>query len=156
MGSPRVAPAQRPPLTRPPLPTCRPRAGESAVAAWEDGTEPLADISYPLLQQLEAALTAASADPSLIADLVIGTWCDLVLAALATEPTELLCLMSDPLAAEPAFGELLTWAAEDHRRPERYRPYAGPGPLLRNADRGCVAAVIRLRETGRSAGRRAA
>jgi transcriptional regulator with XRE-family HTH domain len=98
------------------------------VSAWEDGSELLADVAYPVIERLGAALAAAGADPRLVGDLTAGIWCDLVIAALA-DYGDASCLLADPIAAEDAFRELLAWSAGG-ARPERYRPFAGPGPLL--------------------------
>lgn len=103
-------------------------ADDAAVAAWEDGTEPLATLPYPVIARLDATLTAAGADPALVHDLTAATWCDLLIEAIASSE-DVRCLMADPIAAEQAFAELLTWAVSGNR-PTRYRPYAGPGPLL--------------------------
>ena len=106
-------------------------ASEADVAGWEDGTSPLAEIPYPVLGRIESAL-ATVADQDIMADLPAAIWCDLAIAAVAGAE-DVSCLLSDPTAAEPAFGELLAWSVGG-RRPARYRPYAGPGPLLWPAD----------------------
>ncbi|MGH3275540.1 MAG: helix-turn-helix domain-containing protein [Streptosporangiaceae bacterium] len=100
--------------------------GEASIAAWEDGADPLAEVACPVLERLESALSAAQGDPALVSDLTTAIWCDLVLAAVAG-CQDISCLMADPAAAEPAFRELLAWSAGGPR-PDRYRPYAGPGP----------------------------
>jgi hypothetical protein len=103
-------------------------ADEFFVARWEDGTEPLATLPYSVVERLEATLTAAGADPAVARDLTAATWCDLVIAAISSSE-DVRCLMADPIANEQAFAELLAWAFGGNR-PARYRPYAGPGPLL--------------------------
>jgi transcriptional regulator with XRE-family HTH domain len=128
---------------------------EESIAGWEDGTDPLAALDYPILERLEAELAAAAAQADLVKDLNIALWCDLVIEAIAASQ-DITCLMADPAAAEDAFGEMLAWSATDHR-PERYREYAGTGPLLRPADLDRVAQSIR--DLGRGhvlAGERAA
>jgi transcriptional regulator with XRE-family HTH domain len=116
-------------------------ADEATIAAWEDGLEPLATVPYPVVERLESALTGAGAGPGLVTDLTIAAWCDLVIAAIA-DSQDTRCLISDPVTAEEAFSELLTWSAGGCR-PARYRPYAGPGPLLRQCDLDVMAAAIR-------------
>jgi transcriptional regulator with XRE-family HTH domain len=112
---------------------------EANVAAWEDGHEPLAGVPYPVFGRIESVL-AVSAEPGLAADLTVAVWCDLVVTAIAGGQ-DITCLMADPTAAEPAFGELLTWSAGG-QRPARYRPYAGPGPLLQPVHAGLIAGTI--------------
>lgn len=124
-------------------------ADETTIAAWEDGVQSVAEVPYPVFQQLERALTAASAEPRLISDLATAVWCDLVITAVATAQ-EVSCLMADPAAGEEAFAELLNWSATG-QRPTRYRPYIGPGPLGRSADVGLVTGIIqRLHQTQES------
>jgi transcriptional regulator with XRE-family HTH domain len=118
-------------------------ADERAVTAWEDGAGPLASLPYTLIQRLEGTLVAAGADPALARDLTAATWCDLVIEAI-TDSEDIRCLMSDPIAAEEAFAELVAWSISGHR-PARYRPYAGPGPLLRN---DCAFAAIAIQHLG--------
>jgi transcriptional regulator with XRE-family HTH domain len=129
---------------------------EPAVASWEDGTDPLTAIPYPVLARLESELTAAGSEPDLVHDLTIAIWCDLVITAIA-DSQEISCLLADPTTAEEAFGELLGWSAGG-QRPERYRPYAGPGPLLQPAHLQLTAGAIRAltRRTGRFGGQSAA
>lgn len=128
---------------------------EPSIAGWEDGTDPLAAVPYPVLERLEAELAAASGEPGLVRDLTIAIWCDLVITAIA-DSQDISCLLTDPTAAEEAFGELLAWSAGGHR-PDRYRPYAGPGPLLQPAHLQLTAGAIRaLGRTGRFPGQSAA
>jgi DNA-binding XRE family transcriptional regulator len=122
-------------------------AHEASIAGWEDGTYPLTTVAYPVLERLEAELTAAQAGPDLVSDLTIAIWCDLVITAVAASE-DISCLMADPTAAEEAFSELLAWSASD-QRPERYLLYALPGPLLRPADLELTAGTIR--KLGRAA-----
>ena len=114
---------------------------EASIAGWEDGTDPLTAVAYPVLQQLEAELTAAQADPDLVRDLIIAIWCDLVIAALAAAE-DISCLMADPTAAEAAFGELLAWAVS-RKRPDRYCAYAALGPLVRPTDLELIVQAVR-------------
>jgi transcriptional regulator with XRE-family HTH domain len=114
---------------------------EASLAGWEDGTDPLTAVAYPVLERLEAELAAAGAQADLVEDLAIALWCDLVIEALAGSQ-DITCLMADPAAAEDAFGELLAWSVAEHR-PARYRQYAGPGPLLRPAGLGRIAESVR-------------
>jgi transcriptional regulator with XRE-family HTH domain len=118
---------------------------EASIAGWEDGTDPLTAVAYPVLERLESELAAAEGQANLVKDLATGLWCDLVIEAIAGSQ-DITCLMADPAAAEDAFSELLVWSAAGHR-PERYREYAGPGPLLRSADLGRVGQSIK--ELGR-------
>lgn len=99
-----------------------------AVGAWEDGTEALATLPYPVVERFGSALADAGADPALVADLTTAIWCDLVIEAM-TDSKDLGCLMSDPIAAEQAFAELIAWSISGDR-PARYSPYVGPGPLI--------------------------
>jgi transcriptional regulator with XRE-family HTH domain len=115
-------------------------ASEAAIAAWEDGTEPLAAVPYPIVESLETALTA-SAEPGLVTDLTAAIWCDLVITAVA-DTQDIDCLMADPTAAEEAFSELLAWSVNGHR-PARYCSFTGPGLLLQPADAGRIAGAIR-------------
>jgi transcriptional regulator with XRE-family HTH domain len=128
---------------------------EANIAGWEDGTDPLAALAYPILERLEAELAAAGAQAVLVQDLTIALWCDLVIEAIAGSH-DVSCLMADPAAAEDAFGELLAWSATD-QRPERYSQYAGQRPLLRPADLDRIAQSIRRlgREHGHAAERAA-
>jgi transcriptional regulator with XRE-family HTH domain len=114
---------------------------EASIAAWEDGTDPLAALAYPVLERLEAELAGAGAQADLVKDLTIAMWCDLVIEAVASSQ-DITCLMADPVASGDVFGELLAWSATDHR-PERYREYAGPGPLLPPDELGRVAQSIK-------------
>jgi DNA-binding transcriptional regulator YiaG len=109
------------------------------IRAWEDGARPLAYEAAAQLERLENALRAADADPSLVADLVVAAWCDLVIVAI-DDGEDTSCLLADPLAAEGAFGELLAWAVADER-PERYRLYT-PRRRLMNADRRLTEGVL--------------
>jgi DNA-binding XRE family transcriptional regulator len=114
---------------------------EACIAGWEDGTDPLTAVAYPVLERLETKLAAARAEAGLVKDLAIALWCDLVIEALAGSQ-DIICLIADPAAAEDAFGELLAWSVSDHR-PARYRQYAGPGPLLRPADLSRIGESVR-------------
>ena len=114
-------------------------ASETDVAEWEDGTSPLAEISYPVLRRIESAL-ASVAEPGIMADLPAAIWCDLAIAAMVSAE-DASCLLADPTATESAFGELLAWSVSG-RRPARYRPYAGPGPLLWPADADRIAGAV--------------
>lgn len=103
---------------------------ENTIRAWESGSSPLASIPMRQIEALIAALHQASACRALTADLVTAAWCDLVITASAAgEDTT--CLLADPLIADAAFGELMAWSLEG-RVPERYLPYATPGPLVRD------------------------
>jgi transcriptional regulator with XRE-family HTH domain len=114
---------------------------ERGIAEWEDGTDPLTAVPYPLLERLESGLTAASSEADLVHDLAIAIWCDLLITAIA-DSQDISCLLADPTAAEEAFRELLGWSI-GAQRPERYRPYAGPGPLLQPAHLQLTAGAIR-------------
>jgi hypothetical protein len=129
--------------------------GEPVIGAWEAGCEPLADVAYPILQRLEAELAAAGAGADLVHDLTPAIWCDLVIAAVS-DGQDISCLLADPTAAEPEFGELLAWSA-GFCPPARYRPCAAPGQLFPAAAHGRLARAIReLSPTGGPAGGRAA
>lgn len=127
---------------------------EAAIVAWEDGAESFAEVGYSLTVRVEAALATAGADPTLVADVASGAWCDLVFGAVG-EPADLRCLLADPVADERAFGELLTWAVGGDR-PTRYRPYAPQGTLLDHDDRLLARAVWSMHEAGWRPERRAA
>jgi transcriptional regulator with XRE-family HTH domain len=103
---------------------------ENTIRAWENGSSPLASTPMPQVEAVIAALHQAGACRLLTADLVVAAWCDLVIAAVAAreDPT---CLMADPITADRAFGELMAWCLEG-RVPQRYRPYATTGQLLRD------------------------
>jgi transcriptional regulator with XRE-family HTH domain len=104
-------------------------ATENTIRAWENGSSPLASIPMPQVEAVMAALHQAGACRLLTADLVVAAWCDLVITAVAAweDPT---CLFADPITADDAFGELMAWCL-DGRVPQRYRPYAAAGSLIR-------------------------
>jgi hypothetical protein len=104
---------------------------EDTVRSWEDGSSPLAAVSLPHVEGLEAALRDAGANPRIVADLGAGAWCDLVILAV-TGHEDTTCLTADPVTSEDAFSELLAWSLVGHV-PARYRPYAAPVPLLTNS-----------------------
>ena len=101
---------------------------EETIRAWEDGSSPLASVPVPRIATLEASLKASGADPNLIVDLDVAAWCDLVILAVV-HGEDTACLMADPIAVHPAFGELIAWCLTGHV-PERHQPYAEAGPLL--------------------------
>jgi transcriptional regulator with XRE-family HTH domain len=101
---------------------------EDTIRAWEDGSASLAAVPLPDVEQLQAALREAGANPHVVADLFAAGWCDLVIGALADDE-DTACLMADPVTREAAFGELMQWTISGHI-PSRYQPYADPGPLL--------------------------
>jgi transcriptional regulator with XRE-family HTH domain len=101
---------------------------EETIRAWEEGSSPLASVPLPRIATLEAVLTTNGAAANLVADLNVAAWCDLlVLAVTSREDTG--CLMTDPIALDPAFSELLAWCLKG-RIPDRHRPYVEPGPLV--------------------------
>ena len=102
---------------------------ENTIRAWENGSSPLASTPMPQVEAVIAALHDAGACRLLTADLIVAAWCDLVIAAVAASK-DVTCLLADPIAAEDAFGELMAWCLEG-RVPQRYRPYAATGPLIR-------------------------
>lgn len=112
---------------------------EATLGSWEDGSEPLAFVPMPLIQRLEMALRGAGAEPRLVAELAVAAWCDLVILVIAAaeDPS---CLLADPLAADPAFCELLTWSVTG-QPPARYRAYTAPGQLLPAANRALIAKI---------------
>ena len=112
---------------------------EVTLCSWEDGSGPLAFVPVPQVQRLEMALRAAGAESRLVAELAIAAWCDLVILAI-TDAEDLGCLLADPLAADPAFCELLRWSVTG-QPPARYRPYAAPGQLLPAANRVLIAKI---------------
>ncbi|HUZ55612.1 MAG TPA: hypothetical protein VMU94_24165 [Streptosporangiaceae bacterium] len=82
---------------------------DTLIHSWEIGAEPLASVPVPQIDRLKSALRTAGAEARLVDDLDPAAWCDLVLEAmLAREDAS--CLLADPLASDPAFSELLTWA----------------------------------------------
>jgi hypothetical protein len=100
-------------------------ADKATIRAWEDGSDPLAFVIYPRVEQLESALRSAGSDPRFVADLDAAAWCDLVLLALGGEG-DVRCLLADPIAGEFRFRELLAWFLVGIA-PDRYRPYLGVG-----------------------------
>ena len=100
---------------------------EQTIASWENGTEPLACVPVPVLENVKEALRAAGAQDQLIADLDPAQWCDVVLATLAGS-ADASCLLSDPLAGVPAFAELLGWVFNG-KVPARYRRFAPAAPF---------------------------
>jgi hypothetical protein len=112
---------------------------EATLGSWEDGSEPLAFVPAPQVQRLEMALLAAGAESRLVTELAAAAWCDLVILAI-TDAEDPSCLLADPLAAEPAFCELLTWSVTGHP-PARYHPYNAAGQLLPTASRSLIAKI---------------
>ncbi len=86
----------------------------------------------PQVEAVIAALHQAGACRLLTADLVVAAWCDVVIATVAVSEN-VTCLLADPITADGAFGELMAWCLEG-RVPQRYRPYAVTGPLIREQD----------------------
>jgi transcriptional regulator with XRE-family HTH domain len=101
---------------------------ETTITLWEGGSEPLASVSSPVIEELAAALRRMGAQPVLVADLFVAAWCDLVLGAI-DEGDDARCLLADPLARDNSFSELLAWAMSG-QPPARHRPYASAGQLL--------------------------
>jgi transcriptional regulator with XRE-family HTH domain len=113
---------------------------EEMVQAWEEGSSPLASVPLPDVTTIEASLRANGADPDLVSDLSVAAWCDLVILAVA-HGEDATCLMADPIAADPAFAELLAWCLT-RQVPERHQPYVRPAPLL--SDSGLVDRAIQI------------
>jgi hypothetical protein len=105
--------------------------GEETVRAWEEGSAPLALVPHPQVEEVEASLSDAGADPHLVADFGAAAWCDLVIVAIADDE-DTACLLADPVTSDVAFGELLAWSLAGHV-PARYRPYADLGPLVKDS-----------------------
>jgi hypothetical protein len=105
---------------------------ERAIHAWENGTSSLTAVPLPQIEAMIAVLHDAGACQFLTADLVVAAWCDLVIATVAASE-DVTCMLADPITADGAFGELLAWCLEG-RVPQRYRPYAATGPLIREQD----------------------
>ena len=99
---------------------------EPTILAWENGSSPLASVPVPQLQIVKDALTSAGAQDRLLADLDPAMWCDIIVAALAGGE-DVSCLLADPLAADPAFTELLGWSSPEvpPARYRRFTPAAG-------------------------------
>jgi len=98
---------------------------DTLIHSWETGAEPLASVPVPHIDKLKSALRTAGAQARLVDDLDPAAWCDLVLeATLAREDAS--CPLADPLASDPAFSELLTWAITGNP-PARYTRYADAG-----------------------------
>lgn len=95
---------------------------EHTILYWEKGTEPLASVVVTQVETLKDALRTARAGEQLIADLDASIWCDVVLGAMAAHP-DISLLLADPLARDPAFGELLGWAVSGNV-PARYARFA--------------------------------
>jgi transcriptional regulator with XRE-family HTH domain len=123
---------------------------EADLLKWEEGSAALASVPLSVFERLETALKKAGAEPRLVADLVVGAWCDLVIIAIA-DGEQADGLLADPLVAEDSFNELLTWAVAD-QPPVRYRPYAGPHRLLPAADLNLTAGIIQALELIRPSG----
>lgn len=121
---------------------------EAALRAWEDGSSPLASAPLQQINQLEAGLLTAGAEPHLVADLAAGAWCDLVIEAIA-ESADVSCLLADPLAREDTFSELLAWSVTG-QPPGRYRACADPGCLPPVADRTVVRKIMQLLKTAQT------
>jgi hypothetical protein len=96
-------------------------------AGHENGSRPLACVPFPQVQIVRDALRPAGAQDRLLADLDQAMWCDVVLAALAGGE-DVSCLLADPLAAGPAFAELLGWVLNG-KIPARYRRFAPAAPF---------------------------
>ena len=101
---------------------------QDTIQAWEEGSAPLASVPLPEVENLQATLRKAGANPHVVADFVAAAWCDLYIGALADDE-DISCLLADPISHDVAFGELMLWALGGHV-PPRYQPYAEPGPLL--------------------------
>jgi hypothetical protein len=113
---------------------------EETVRHWQDGSLSLASVAAPQIERLEMALRAANADYSLVADLAVAAWCDLVILAIAGAE-DLGLLLADPIASEPAFRELLTWSVAD-QPPQRYQPYVSNTRLLPDVDITVVTGIV--------------
>jgi hypothetical protein len=113
---------------------------DDVIRSWEDGSSPLAEVPFPLIEGLEAALTTVGADPWLATDLSAALWCDLLITTF-TNGQDMACLLADPITTTDTFRELLAWAA-CRPMPARYRPYAAPRPL--HADPAVLHQVTRL------------
>lgn len=112
----------------------------ATIGSWESGTESLASAPIRVVEQLESALRQAGATPTLVRDLSIAAWCDLVLHGIVAGE-DVSCLLADPAARSDAFGELLAWAIAG-QPPARHLAYAGHGRLLPTAEPSLVARVI--------------
>jgi hypothetical protein len=110
---------------------------EETIRAWEDGSDPLASLPVPHLEQLEAVLRTTGAEPRIVADLDAAAWCDLVFLTIAGSD-DCACLLADPLTCEDAFRELVAWSLTG-RIPARYRRYVLSRPLI--TDPGLVERV---------------
>jgi hypothetical protein len=63
-------------------------------------------------------------------DLGVAAWCDLVILAVAHHE-DTTCLMTDPIAVDPAFAELIAWCPHPGPgRPEVRRAVHHPGDLV--------------------------
>jgi hypothetical protein len=82
----------------------------------------------PQIEALIDALLEAGACRPLTADLTVAAWCDLIITAIAARE-DVTCLLADPITADGTFDELMAWCLEG-RVPQRYLPYATPGPLV--------------------------
>jgi DNA-binding transcriptional regulator YiaG len=119
------------------------QVSEITLRLWEDGVSPLALVPMSQVSRLENGLLAAGADQRLVADISVGSWCDLLILAIATGEEDTSCLLADSLAACEAFGELLTWSISG-QPPARHRAYADDGPLLPAADPSVVRGVRQI------------
>jgi transcriptional regulator with XRE-family HTH domain len=107
----------------------------STARAWETGALPLYCVSYDQLDSLARVVgesgTAAGLD---LADLVLASQCDLLVAGVLGGFEDYAEV--PPIDDEPdgkAVRGLLRWAMAGDV-PDRYRPYARPGPLLALTD----------------------
>jgi transcriptional regulator with XRE-family HTH domain len=112
------------------------------IASWEIGAEPLASVPVPLTDRLKSALRTAGSEARLVDDLDPAAWCDLLFEAVTAEE-DVTCLLADPLATEPTFTDLFTWAITGHP-PARYAPYADAMPPIPAAAK---AALLLNRQT---------
>jgi DNA-binding transcriptional regulator YiaG len=101
----------------------------NTIRAWEDGSSPLASAPMPQMEAVIASLHNAGACRLLTADLAVAAWCDLIVAAVIASE-DVTGLLADPTTTEEAFRQLMAWCLEG-RVPQRYRPYAPVGPLIK-------------------------
>jgi transcriptional regulator with XRE-family HTH domain len=107
----------------------------ATVRAWETGALPLYCVSYDQLRSLARVVGEPGALAGLgLADLVLASQCDLLVAGMlgGFEDYAEVPPVDEEAAGEDARG-LLRWALAGDV-PDRYRPYAGPGPLLALTD----------------------
>jgi len=108
--------------------------GLTTIYAWEAGSMPLYSVPYGVLLDLSQALTSARAQGTGLAELLLASQCDLLIAATldGTEDYAEVAPLDSDTDGQSA-RDLLRWALTG-TVPEPYCPYAPPHPLLTRRD----------------------